>query len=66
MIVPIEVKDKPASAVIDTGTQVTIINSQFCDTLNLSFPSDPALLKGINPEKSVEGYLVQEVPDLWG
>ena len=62
MIVPIEVKGKPASAVIDTGAQVTIINSQFYDTLNLSFPSDPVLLKGINPEKSVEGYLVQEVP----
>ena len=62
MIVPIEVKGKLASAVIDTGAQVTIINSQFYDTLNLSFPSDPVLLKGINPEKSVEGYLVWEVP----
>ena len=48
MIVPIEVKGKPTSTVIDTGAQVTIINSQFYDTLNLSFPSDPVLLKGIN------------------
>ena len=62
MIVPIEVKGKLASTVIDTGAQVTIINSQFYDTLNLSFPSDPVLLKGINPEESVEGYLVWEVP----
>ena len=54
MIVPIQVKCKLVSAVIDTGAQFTIVNSQFYDTLNLSLP--------INPEKSVEGYLVQEVP----
>ena len=62
MIVPLEVQGKLVSAVIDTGAQVTIINSQFYDTLNLSLPLDPVLLKGINPEKSVKGYLVWEVP----
>ena len=62
MIVPLEVQGKLVSAVIDTGAQVTIINSQFYDTLNLSLPLDPVLLRGIDPEKSVEGYLVREVP----
>ena len=28
----------------------------------MSLPSDPVLLKGINPEKSVKGILVWEVP----
>ena len=51
MIVPIEVKGKLASAVIGTRAQVTIINSQFYDTLNLSFPSDPVLLEGNQPQK---------------
>ena len=61
MVVPIEVKGKLASAVIDTGAQITFVNSQFYDTLNLSLPLDPILLKGIDPEKSIEGYLVWEV-----
>ena len=61
MIVPIEVKGKLASAVIDTEAKVTIVNSQFYDTPNLSLPLDTVLLKEIDPEKSVEGYLVQEV-----
>ena len=55
MIVPIEVNGKLVSAVIDTGAQVTIVNIQFYDTLNLSLPMDPILLKGVDPEKSVEG-----------
>ena len=62
MIVPLEVQGKLVSAVINTGAQVTIINSQFYDTLNLSLPLDPVLLRGIDPKKSVEGYLVREVP----
>ena len=66
MIVPLEVQGKLVSAVIDTGAQVTIINSQFYDTLNLSLPLDPVPLKGIDPEKSVEGYLVRSSSDPWG
>ena len=62
MIVPIEIRGKPASAVIDTGAQVTIVNSQFFDSLNCSLPSEPVILKGIDPEKSVEGYVVRKVP----
>ena len=62
MIMPIEVKGKLASTVIDTGAQVIIVNSQSYDTLNLSLPLDPVLLKGIDPEKSVEYYLVWKVP----
>ena len=62
MIVPIEIWGKPASAVIDTGAQVTIVNSQFFDSLNCSLPSEPIILKGIDPEKSVEGYVVRKVP----
>ena len=45
-----------------TTLKVTIVNSHFHDTLDMSLPSDPVLLKGINPEKGVEAYLVQEVP----
>ena len=62
MIVPIEIRGKPASAVIDTGAQVTIVNCQFFDSLNCSLPSEPVILKGIDPEKSVEGYEVRKVP----
>ena len=62
MIVPIEIRGKPASAVIDTGAQVTIVNSQFFDSLNCSLPSEPVILKGIDPEKSAEGYVVRKVP----
>ena len=62
MIVPIEIRGKPASAVIDTGAQVIIVNSQFFDSLNCSLPSEPIILKGIDPEKSVEGYVVRKVP----
>ena len=62
MIVPIEIRGKPASVVIDTGAQVTIVNSQFFDSLNCSLPSEPVILKGIDQEKSVEGYVVRKVP----
>ena len=62
MIVPIKIRGKPASAVIDTGAQVTIVNSQFFDSLNCSLPSEPVILKGIDPERSVEGYVVRKVP----
>ena len=62
MIVPFEVKGKLVSAVIDLGAWVTIINSKFYDTLNLSLSSDPVILKGINLEKNIKGYLVWEVP----
>ena len=67
MIVPIEVKGKLVSAVIDTGAQVTIVNSQFYDTLNLSLPSDPVLLKGIDPEKECWGLFgAGSSSDPWG
>ena len=51
MIVPLEVQGKLVSAVIDTGAQVTIINSQFYDTLNLSLPLDPVLLRGLTQKR---------------
>ena len=34
MIVPIEIKGKLVSAVVDSGAQVTIINSSFFDSLD--------------------------------
>ena len=66
MIVSLEVKGKLMSAVTDTGAHVTSVSFQFYDTLNMSLPLDPVLLKGIDPEKSVEGYLVQGVPLILG
>ena len=62
MIIPTEIRGKPASAIIDTGAQVTIVNSQFFNSLNCSLPSEPVILKGIDPERSVEGYVVRKVP----
>ena len=38
------------------------VNSQFFDSLNCSLPSEPVILKGIDQEKSVEGYVVRKVP----
>ena len=61
-IVPIEIRGKLASTVTDTGAQVTIVSSQFFDSLNCSLPSEPVILKGIDREKSVEGYVVKKVP----
>ena len=66
MIVPIEIRGQPASAVTDTGAQVTIVNSQFFNSLNCSLPSEPIILKGIDPEKSVEGYVVRKAPLIMG
>ena len=62
MIVPIEVKGKPASAVVDSGAQVTIINSRFFDLLSCGSPTEPVVLKGIASDKNVEGYMVRQVP----
>ena len=62
MIVPIEVKGKPASAVVDSGAQVTIINSQFFDLLSCGSPTEQVVLKGIAQDKNVEGYVVRQVP----
>ena len=61
MVVRIEVKGHKTSAIVDEGTQVSIINQGLFEGLNHMEPREPVCLKGIAPNKSFEGHLVRDV-----
>ena len=61
MVVPIEVKGHNTSAIVDGGAQVTIINQGLFEGLNHTGPREPVRLKGIAPNKIMDGYLVRDV-----
>ena len=61
MVVPIEVKGHHTSATIDCGVQVAIINQGLFQGLNHSGLGNHAPVKGIVPNKIMDGYLVQHV-----
>ena len=61
MVVPIEVKGHNTSAIVDGGAQVTIVNQGLFEGLNHPGPREPVRLKGIAPNKLMDGYLVQDV-----
>ena len=61
MVVPIEVKGHHTSATVDCGDQVAIINQGLPEGLNHSELGNHAPVKGIVPNKIMDGYLVQDV-----
>ena len=61
MVVPIVVKGHNTSAIVDGGTQVIIVNQELFQGLNHTGPREPVQLKGIAPDKLMDGYLVRYV-----
>ena len=61
LVVPIAVKGHNTSAVVDGGAQVTIVNQGLFEGLNHTGPREPVWLKGIAPNKLMDGYLVWDV-----
>ena len=59
-MVPVQVKGKSLESVVDTGAQITIINSKIFDILQLEV--EPVVLRGLEPDKPIDGHLVKDVP----
>ena len=59
-MVPVQVKGKSLDSVVDTGAQITIINSKLFDISQLEV--EPVVLQGLEPDKPIDGHLVKDVP----
>ena len=59
LVVPVQVKGKSLESVVDTGAQVTIINSKLIDISQLE--AEPVVLRGLEPGKPIDGHLVKDV-----
>ena len=59
LVVPVQVKGKSLESVVDTGAQVSIINSKL---INISqFEVEPVVLRGLEPDKPINGHLIKDV-----
>ena len=59
LVVPIQVKGKSLESVVDTGAQVSILNSKLIDISQ--FEVEPVVLRGLEPDKPINGHLIKDV-----
>ena len=59
LVVPVQVKGKSSESVVDTGAQVSIINSKLIDISQ--FEVEPVVLQGLEPDKPINGHLIKDV-----
>ena len=60
LVVSVQVKGKSLESVVDTGTQITIINSKLFDISQLE--AEPDVLGGLEPDKPIDGHVVKDIP----
>ena len=59
MVVPLRVKGHKLDGVIDTGAEVTVVNSKF---INLDdFEAEPVVLSGLEKDQTIKGHLIRDV-----
>ena len=54
LVVPVQVKGKSLESVVDTGAQVSIIDTS-------QFEVEPVVLRGLEPDKPINGHLIKDV-----
>ena len=59
LVVPVQVKGKSLESVVDTGAQVTIVNSKLIDISQLE--AEQVVLRGLEPDKPINGHLIKDV-----
>ena len=59
LVVPVQVKGKSLESVVDTGAQVSIINSKLIDISQ--FEVESVVLRGLEPDKPINGHLIKDV-----
>ena len=60
-MVPLDVNSKTVAAVVDTGAEVTLVNTEVFNKTGWEGEREPVILKGIFPEVA-EGCMVKDVP----
>ena len=59
MVVPLKIKGKTLDGVVDTGADVSVINSKFIDVTQ--FEAEPVVLKGLEPDRVISGHFIKDV-----
>lgn len=61
LVVPVQVRYKLATAVVDTGAQITIMSIRLFESLKWPMKLDMVCLTGLDPDKKINGYRVEGV-----